>query len=68
MRVTKHNTHINRSPNPDGTRNVSFYLGGEKGWMPAGVLMPEVTNHVREQPKSLAYKLTAAKVAARRAQ
>lgn len=40
--------HINESANPDGSRNVSFYSQGD--WHPAGRLMPEVTNHVKEQP------------------
>lgn len=42
-------THINAAANPDGTRNVSF-LSDHEGWNPAGLLMPEVENHVSEQP------------------
>ena len=43
-------THINETANDDGTRNVSFYGGENVGWIPAGRLMPEVKNHVPEQP------------------
>lgn len=53
-------THINKSANEDGSRNVSFY-SPDKGWSPAGRLMAPITNHVAEQPKSLAYKLTEAR-------
>jgi len=41
-------THINASANPDGSRNVTFLH--PDGNIPAGVLMPEVKNHVPEQP------------------
>lgn len=43
-------THINASTNDDGSRNVSFYNGPDVGWLPAGRLMPEVRNYVKEQP------------------
>lgn len=43
-------THINHKANADGTRNVSFYEGLGVGWVPAGKLAPEVTNHVPNQP------------------
>ena len=42
-------TRINPSANPNGSRNVSWYHK-DTGWMPAGRLMPEVKNHVPEQP------------------
>ncbi len=41
-------THINAAANPDGTRNVTFLH--PDGNIPAGKLMPEVTNHAPEQP------------------
>lgn len=47
--MNKIQSWINPSANPDGTRNVSF-LSDREGWIPAGRLMPEVTNHVKEQP------------------
>jgi hypothetical protein len=47
--MTNKTTHINPDANPDGSRNVSF-LSDREGWSPAGRLMPEVTNHVPEQP------------------
>lgn len=41
--------HINESPNPDGSRNVSGLIYGDD-WHPAGRLQPEIKNHVKEQP------------------
>ena len=49
-------THINPAANPDGTRNVVF-LTETEGYVPAGRLMPEVTNHVPEQPTSKYVKM-----------
>jgi hypothetical protein len=46
MRITK-TTHINRA-----TGQVAGYYGENKGWLPMGVLQPEITNHIPEQPKS----------------
>jgi hypothetical protein len=46
MRITK-TTHINRA-----TGQVAGYYGEDTGWLPIGILQPEVTNHVPEQPKS----------------
>ena len=40
---------INRGHNGDGSQNVTFHDAVE-GWIPAGKLQPEVTNHVKEQP------------------
>ena len=44
----------------DGRRPVSIYRGPEKGWMPSGYLMPEFKD-TRQQPKSLAQRLTEAR-------
>jgi len=41
--------------------NVSIFRGPDKGWIPSGRLMPEVTNVIPEQPKSLAQKLVEAR-------
>lgn len=53
--------HVNRHVNPDGSRNVSGFNTGSSGWQPAGRLMPEIRNHVPEQPKSLAQKMLEAR-------
>lgn len=52
-------THINADVNKDGSRNVSFYTQ-QRGWFPSGLLMPELKDS-RQQPRSLAYKLLAAR-------
>ena len=54
-------TWINPYPRDDGARQVAGYYGQDAGWLPMGVLMPEITNHVSEQPKSLAEKLIEAR-------
>ena len=56
MKISR-NTYINAQARPNGQRNVSGYYGESKGWLPMGVLQPELVNHVSEQPKSLAQKL-----------
>ena len=40
-------THINATPNVDGSRNVSF-RSRESGWIPAGRLMPRIDQATAE--------------------
>ena len=40
---TVRQTHINEAANPDGSHNVSWLVEGQ-GWVPAGRLMPPVSD------------------------
>ena len=46
------NTYIVEHKNADGSRNVVFYGGSEKGWYPAGKLMPEVSEGIKAEKRN----------------